>query len=400
MDQNYMNYNYTPVYHQLQSSQEPLPHFHHLTSRASTSTNEIHHQQLPSINNFNTKIEKFDNDDQNNYQRPPPPFYPPLFNSHQFQPMWDNNFAYSNVIPQYPAVNYHPQSFIHRPPPAVSYPNFIQAQQNVQMQIVQQQPQQNDETFNCDVCKRDFTSSAHLKRHVLTKAHVKNAVKSTGCINLSELQERATNQDALIVKTGEKLFQVNFTEVQNQVEVPTSSITDLSEAEVVFFDKELSAIEPSTLANFETQFSTPSPVQQIVSSSSSENGEFHCVACNKTFAKRCYFTQHNKQTHPVGLKPFKCSKCGKKFQLQEQLDLHVQKHEGNKPFKCSQCTKSFNFKTDLKRHIILHTTVKPHVCQQCGKGFIRNDHLLKHYASHKKKMEKLKKICSANGVNI
>lgn len=203
-----------------------------------------------------------------------------------------------------------------------------------------------------------------------------------------------------VIKTGSRSFQITFAQQNNP-------ITDLSEAEIVMIDKidkELSSIEPSMLncGNLEDEkkliiLTNPSPLPIVSSSSSTastssvENGEFNCEICNKNFAKKCYLTQHNKTAH-VGSKPFKCIKCGKKYDTSETLENHMTKHGDNKPFKCTQCPKAFIHKTDLKRHIILHTSEKPHTCEQCGKGFIRKDHLNKHIHSHKKKMERLQKI--------
>lgn len=141
-------------------------------------------------------------------------------------------------------------------------------------------------------------------------------------------------------------------------------------------DKELSSIEPSML-NLEDDktkiviLTNPSPLPVVSSSSSSSqlDGEFNCGICNKNFAKKCYLTQHNKTAH-CGTKPFKCVKCGKKYETNEALENHLTKHGNDKPFKCTfgQCSKAFIHKTDLKRHVILHSAEKPHSCQQV-RGF-------------------------------
>ncbi|XP_063224735.1 uncharacterized protein LOC134532245 [Bacillus rossius redtenbacheri] len=109
-----------------------------------------------------------------------------------------------------------------------------------------------------------------------------------------------------------------------------------------------------------------------------------CVACDKVFNKACYLTQHNKSFHS-GHKPFKCPRCGKRFDSEVMYQEHQGKHAGDKPFKCEICPKQFNHKTDLRRHLCLHTGEKPYSCDTCGKGFIRKDHMLKHTETHRKK---------------
>lgn len=252
-----------------------------------------------------------------------------------------------------------------------------------QFQVIPQP--KSHQSYHCPPCEKNFTTSTHYKRHLSTKSHQSRSTVAT--INLSDLSKSNT-ADPVIIKTGNREIQITFSQQNNP-------ITDLSEAEVVLIDKiekELEGIEPSIL-NMKAEISaSPSPVGAV--SSSSENGEFNCLLCNKTFAKKCYLTQHNKTAH-IGSKPFKCSKCGKKYETTEGLNEHLSKHTDVKPFRCKQCPKAFVHKTDLKRHEILHQAEKPHVCEICGKGFIRNDHLVKHIQSHKKKMERMQKILTA-----
>ncbi|XP_044751497.1 uncharacterized protein LOC123311531 [Coccinella septempunctata] len=115
-------------------------------------------------------------------------------------------------------------------------------------------------------------------------------------------------------------------------------------------------------------------------------GEFVCVECDKKFNKACYLTQHNKNTHS-GEKPFKCTRCGKRYNDQTSYEVHVAKHGDDKPHKCSKCKKMFNHKTDLRRHMFCHAGIKPHYCETCHKGFIRKDHMLKHVETHKRRAQ-------------
>jgi DNA-directed RNA polymerase subunit RPC12/RpoP len=119
-------------------------------------------------------------------------------------------------------------------------------------------------------------------------------------------------------------------------------------------------------------------------STTSASSEYRCDICDKVFNKSCYLTQHNKTFHS-GEKPFKCSRCGKRFPCDASHEEHVAKHTGAKPFKCVQCPKAFNHKTDLRRHMCLHSGSKPYTCSTCGKGFIRKDHMVKHTDTHTKK---------------
>lgn len=120
--------------------------------------------------------------------------------------------------------------------------------------------------------------------------------------------------------------------------------------------------------------------------STSKPGLHKCYDCDKIFNKACYLTQHNKTFHS-GDKPFKCTRCGKRFSCEITYQEHLTKHAGDKPHKCELCPKQFNHKTDLRRHMCLHTGQKPYACETCGKGFIRKDHMMKHCETHVRKTQ-------------
>ncbi|CAG9823636.1 unnamed protein product [Phaedon cochleariae] len=124
----------------------------------------------------------------------------------------------------------------------------------------------------------------------------------------------------------------------------------------------------------------------ITSTVINKPGLHKCYDCDKMFNKACYLTQHNKTFH-CGDKPFKCTRCGKRFSCDVTYQEHLSKHAGDKPHKCELCPKQFNHKTDLRRHMCLHTGQKPYACDTCGKGFIRKDHMMKHCETHMRKTQ-------------
>ncbi|KAJ8871563.1 hypothetical protein PR048_027889 [Dryococelus australis] len=161
---------------------------------------------------------------------------------------------------------------------------------------------------------------------------------------------------------------------------PTSTTEDL-EQDVIKLSFSADDLKPVSAANGETGHKVnDSGFVTSVSNSTLPK----CVACDKVFNKACYLTQHNKSFHS-GHKPFKCPRCGKRFDTEIMYQEHQGKHAGDKPFKCEICPKQFNHKTDLRRHLCLHTGEKPYSCDTCGKGFIRKDHMLKHTETHRRR---------------
>ncbi|XP_054589837.2 zinc finger protein 724 isoform X1 [Nothobranchius furzeri] len=89
----------------------------------------------------------------------------------------------------------------------------------------------------------------------------------------------------------------------------------------------------------------------------------------------------NKRAHRDE-RPFKCKLCGKSFNYNNVLTLHIRTHTGERPFKCEVCGKGFTKSGDLTRHIRTHTGEKPFRCETCGKCFSQRSSLTDHLRTH------------------
>ncbi|OXT10718.1 hypothetical protein B9K06_26360, partial [Bacillus sp. OG2] len=72
----------------------------------------------------------------------------------------------------------------------------------------------------------------------------------------------------------------------------------------------------------------------------------------------------------MGVKPYKCEYCDKRFTQGGNLRTHMRLHTGEKPFKCDICSKTFSRKGNLQAHLLTHDSYKPFICKfdGCDKG--------------------------------
>jgi hypothetical protein len=82
------------------------------------------------------------------------------------------------------------------------------------------------------------------------------------------------------------------------------------------------------------------------------------------------------------LEIYPCTFCPKKFKWITSLKSHLARHT-NDGYHCAHCGKGFYLKKDLDRHVLIHTGERPFACCICGKRYQRNFQLKMHiYRDH------------------
>ena len=117
----------------------------------------------------------------------------------------------------------------------------------------------------------------------------------------------------------------------------------------------------------------------------SDEGQYGCDLCNKTFLSKNGLVQH-KIWH-AGEKPYSCNVCDKKFTQKSNLTKHRRVHTGEKLFTCDICYKAFSTKFSLNSHKLIHTGEKPFSCDVCGKAFNKTSSLRSHKKHNHKKLD-------------
>ena len=84
-----------------------------------------------------------------------------------------------------------------------------------------------------------------------------------------------------------------------------------------------------------------------------------------------------------GIKPFKCSLCGKAFSEQGTLNSHSATHSSNKPFQCEHCSYKCKTNPQLKNHYRKeHNQFDYYKCSECNLKFNKKSDLKHHLKEH------------------
>ncbi|KAM6909690.1 zinc finger autosomal protein [Xenentodon cancila] len=105
-----------------------------------------------------------------------------------------------------------------------------------------------------------------------------------------------------------------------------------------------------------------------------EPQRIHCVACLREFLSQEDFQRHKKDTGCWGNQgpnqktgEIRCLECGERFHTPEELKKHAGAHQ--RILKCAECGKGFRSALLLMSHMGGHAGKSPCLCQSCGLGF-------------------------------
>ena len=269
--------------------------------------------------------------------------------------------------------------------------------------------------FSCSICQQMFGTVQYLGRHMKIEHSDHNTDNSTPC------KESTKNN------TG------------SGTEEPDEPIEALEDVGV---DNHLDSVEESNIIHDKDE-SSPSTKSDIVVVDEDGKTRHCCKFCDRQYSTKWNLSVHERLHVPQG-KPFKCNRCGRRFNEKSSLDMHLLRHDsykykckiclqvfgkpnflqrheetahGNRKrptsaslmkslasveaknnkssdtielptpnksgrFVCSQCNRSYSSAHSLKAHEVLHSLPQPHSCELCGRKFVKSDSLRKHLLYH------------------
>ncbi|XP_055371566.1 zinc finger protein 91-like [Condylostylus longicornis] len=261
--------------------------------------------------------------------------------------------------------------------------------------------------YECDVCKKDFTRSAHLTRHKLLHSGDPKPYSCTMCSKSFSRSDHLKNHvsgfhaDLRPFKCVicHKAFTRNE-HLKRHVSLLTCSTERKRRRRDKIFSCEICM----------RKFSTEKYVQDHMSIQHNETREFTCKYCKQKIIGATEYKKHCKGHYTAPTKQFLCSECGGSFTKLQYLMIHIRRHTGEKPYKCRYCDKAFPRTTDqyahershtgeknfhctncpkafstsykLRVHMRIHTGERPYKCLYCPKAFAQNNDLKAHHRRH------------------
>ncbi|XP_055635748.1 zinc finger protein ZFP2-like [Toxorhynchites rutilus septentrionalis] len=183
---------------------------------------------------------------------------------------------------------------------------------------------QNDRTFLCVYCGKDFPTTKYMNRHLQT--HMKEKVQKP-------------EEEFECEVCGKKMkYKSNYT---NHMKTHGPEHT-----------KQIKA-DPDA------------PPKKI----------YLCSICGRNCGSSSNLTVHMRRHNGQAI--CSCSVCGKGYPRKADLVMHMRRHTGEKPHECPTCGRGFARRDKLRIHIRTHTGEKPYACP-CGRAYAQKNDLKTH----------------------
>ncbi|XP_076223401.1 uncharacterized protein LOC116434805 isoform X2 [Nomia melanderi] len=226
-------------------------------------------------------------------------------------------------------------------------------------------PKESFRLFECDNCKKVFTTKSVLERHILTHSHE----RQFACIVCGKRFKQAGHvKSHMLVHTGERKFECTVCKKR-------FSLSNSLKKHMYVHNGE----KPYQCDICGARFLEKRNLNGHLMTHTNER-PFRCKICGKRYTLADTLRRHISAAHEDG-RTYQCEICAKMFKQLAHLSVHKKVHNDERPFQCHLCEKNFKHKNVLKSHLAIHANVRPFECDVCKATFVRKTNLQTHIAS-------------------
>lgn len=219
--------------------------------------------------------------------------------------------------------------------------------------------------FECDNCKKVFTTKSVLERHIFTHTHE----RQFGCKICGKRFKQAGHvKSHMLVHTGERKFECTVCQKR-------FSLSNSLKKHMYVHNGE----KPYQCDVCGARFLEKRNLNGHLMTHTNER-PFRCKICGKRYTLADTLRRHISAAHEDG-RTYQCEICAKMFKQLAHLSVHKKVHNDERPFQCHLCEKNFKHKNVLKSHLAIHANVRPFECDVCKATFVRKTNLQTHIAS-------------------
>ncbi|KAL6109022.1 uncharacterized protein ACO6RY_12240 [Pungitius sinensis] len=260
------------------------------------------------------------------------------------------------------------------------------------------------ELFQCRICLTDYGTRKHLREHLAMTHFEKEFYECDRCKRVFTSLSKCENHvkfhkcriDVMceacgrIYRSYKSLARHRRTTCQRHFKCTDCTKTFTSKNTLLKHSFSHLGLLPYTCVRCRCHYR----LARLYRKHKCEPERMHCVACLREFLSQEDFQRHKKDTgcwgnqEPKG-NEIRCLECGERFDTPEELKKHAGAHQ--RVLKCAECGKGFRSALLLMSHMGGHAGNSPCLCQSCGLGFPHQQN----YHSHLKTCGKIPQPASA-----
>ncbi|GFR85821.1 zinc finger protein 16 [Elysia marginata] len=267
-----------------------------------------------------------------------------------------------------------------------------------------------DSQYKCAVCVKYFVHKSNFKKHVLSHLYIdQDKARSFKCGACNKVFAKIRSLKAHIHNHfRDKIFKCDICgscfkrkevlekhKIVHSEEKPfTSDVcqkTFKRKHDMVIHKRKHLGIRPYECGVCRVSFARSSDLSRHkrMHANSSEENQYKCSTCDKTFLRKDHLKSHENRVHSAKTEEMPNKWVGRDERLAKSCSLvkhkctvHSESRCHNRRYICDMCGKTFCSSSGLNKHRVIHSEERRFKCQVCSKGFKRKDQLKVHEGKH------------------